>query len=116
VGGAGHAAAIIFLMPTELPIACSLPASELPDRLAAMTEVGRTSLRSVSSEPNRAELRFDSEAREQVVALVDAERQCCGFMEFSLEERDDEVMLRIEAPEGAEPVLEGLVSAFSRTA
>lgn len=101
-------------MATELPIACSLTAAQLPERIAEMRELGRHSLRALTTGANRAELRFATQARERLGELVAAERECCGFMSFELEESRGEVVLRIEAPEGAEPVLEGLVAAFSR--
>ncbi|MGH2750571.1 MAG: hypothetical protein ACRDK3_06825 [Actinomycetota bacterium] len=37
--------------------------------------------------------------------LVDAERQCCSFLGFDLEESDDEIRLRTTFPPGAEGLL-----------
>jgi hypothetical protein len=102
------------MMPSALPIACSLSASELPERLAELAAVGRASLLAVAAEENRAELRFAAAARERLAAIVAAESQCCGFLALRLEEQSDAALLTIEAPAGAGPGLDGLVAAFSR--
>lgn len=69
-------------MPAELPIACSLTATELPARLAEMTTLGRDTLKDVLHETGHAELRFAAghSARERIEAIVQAEAQCCPFL------------------------------------
>jgi hypothetical protein len=101
-------------MPTELPIACSLSAVELPQRLAEMAELGRAALIEVRTEPTRAQLRFAAGAgmRDRVQAVVAAESQCCAFLTMSVTDEPDSVVLTIEAPGGAEVVLAELVGAF----
>ena len=101
-------------MPTELPIACSLTASELPTRLAQMAELGRDALLDSLTDGRRARLRFAAGAsvRERVAAVIEAESQCCAFLTMHIGEAPDEVVLTIEAPEDAELVLAELVSAF----
>jgi hypothetical protein len=105
-------------MSAEPPIACSLSATELPARLAAMAALGASALVDARSEPRRAELRFaagddDGDGvRERVDAIVAAESSCCAFLTMSVSEEDGLVVLAIDAPEGAEVVLEGLVAAF----
>jgi hypothetical protein len=98
--------------PTDLPIACSLTATELPRRLAEMADLGRAALVSVQRTPSHAELRFGAEVRERVAAIVAAESRCCGFLTMRVSEEGDRVALAIDAPEGAEPVLDELVGAF----
>jgi hypothetical protein len=102
-------------MPNSSPIACSLTATELPERLAEMARLGREALVSVSAEPQRAELRFaaEREVRERVQAIAAAEAQCCAFLTLSVGDEADAVVLTIEAPENAEPVLADLVEAFA---
>jgi len=101
-------------MTAEPPIACSLNATELPIRLAAMTDLGRDALLEAHTEDRRALLRFaaGSGVRERVEKIVAAESQCCAFLAMQVIDARDEVVLSIAAPEGAEPVLEELVSAF----
>jgi hypothetical protein len=96
------------------PIACSLSASELPARLAEMTDLGRAALLDADIQDRRAVLHFapDAGVRERVEGIVAAESQCCAFLEMQIAEAPDEIVLSITAPDGAEPVLDELVSAF----
>jgi hypothetical protein len=101
-------------MPSELPIACSLNASELPARLAEMADLGHAALVDARTEPTRARLRFAANAgvRARVEAIVAAESQCCAFLQMRVHDEPDTVVLTIDAPENAEPVLAELVDAF----
>jgi hypothetical protein len=99
---------------TELPIACSLSADELPKRLAEMSALGDDALVDARTGPAHAELRFAARdgIRERVEAIVAAESQCCAFLAMAVVDEPDTVILTIDAPEGAELVLDELVSAF----
>jgi hypothetical protein len=102
-------------MPTDLPVACSLSAAELPVRLAEMSAIGREALLGVERDGGTATLRFRSAAdtQERLSAIVAAEAQCCAFLEMTLEEAPQGMALTIKAPVAAESVLDDLVSAFS---
>ena len=100
-------------MPSELPIACSLSAAELPQRLAEMSDIGRASLVAAETDASRAVLTFRPAAVEQLAVIVAAEAECCSFLKMKLDDGPDAVQLTIEAPAGAEPVLQDLVAAFS---
>jgi hypothetical protein len=95
-------------------IACSLDAGEMRTRLAGMSALGRSSLLSAKSAGRRAELRFRPEAdtADRLTAIVAAEAECCAFLAMDLRSEPDALRLTIEAPEGAEHVLEELVEAF----
>ena len=101
-------------MPSELPIACSLSAAELPERLAELAALGRAALVDTRTEPHHAQLRFAAGegVRERVEAMVAAESSCCSFLTMSVSEEPDLVVLTIDAPEGAELVLDEMVAAF----
>src|SRR4051812_12277489 len=101
-------------MPTELPIACSLSAAELPARLAAMNELGRSALVGVERTKTTAVLRFRSggETSERPAAIVTAEARCCAFLDMTVSETGDALALTISAPPAAGPVLDELVAAF----
>jgi hypothetical protein len=106
-------------MPTELPIACSLSAVELPARLAEMNDLGRAALVGVEQRTGTALLRFRSGggASERLAAIVAAERRCCGFLDMSVSEiGGDALTLTIGAPDDAAPVLDELVAAFTAMA
>lgn len=101
-------------MPTDLPIACTLTATEYPQRLAEMRAIGEAAMVNADTQPARAVLRFAAGAgiRERVDAIVAAESQCCSFLDMAVTDEPDTVVLTIEAPEDAELVLAELVAAF----
>ncbi len=105
-------------MPTDLPIACSLTATEIPARLVEISTFGRTSLLSVETAPQHATLRFRAEGdtHKRLAAFVAAESECCAFLDMTLREEPEAVELAITAPPGAEPVLKSIVAAFSEGA
>jgi hypothetical protein len=101
-------------MPTDLPIACSLSASEAPQRLEEMADLGRAALVDAHTESRRAQLRFAAGVgvRDRVLAVAAAESECCAFLTIHVTNQRDTVVLTIDAPEGAESVLAELVDAF----
>jgi hypothetical protein len=101
-------------MPTELPIACSLNASDLTHRLAEIGALGHDALVDVRTEPTRAVLRFaaGTAIRARVVAVAQAESECCGFLTLNVSDEPDTVVLAIDAPADAQLVFDELVDAF----
>jgi hypothetical protein len=99
-------------MPHDaLPIACSLDATELPKRLAEMSSLGQAALIDAQDDATSAELRFA--AGTGVRARIDAaESQCCAFLDMTITDEPDTIVLTIEAPEDAGPVLAELVDTF----
>jgi hypothetical protein len=98
-------------MPT---FACTLTAAEMPDRLAETAALGR-SLQSSVVVDGRAVLRFrpDDETRARAAAFVAAESVCCSFLSFELLDEPDALVLTVDGPEGAEPIVAELVAALS---
>ena len=103
-------------MPTDLPIACSLSATELPARLAQIAELGRDALLDVELSGTHATLRLAAGAgvHGRVRSVVAAESACCAFLAMKVSDEPDAVVLDITAPEGAELLLHELVDAFGR--
>jgi hypothetical protein len=104
-----------LLMPDDaLPIACSLNAIELPKRLAEMAALGQVALVDARNEGTRAELRFAAGVgvRDRVEAVVIAESRCCAFLDMTVTDEPDTIVLTIEAPDNAELVLAELVDGF----
>ena len=96
----------------ELPLACSLDAAAMADRLAEMRALGRDAL--VAADDGVLRFRADAETRRRLERIVAAEAECCPFLRLELRDAADGLELAIAAPEGAEPVMAGLVEAFSR--
>lgn len=101
-------------MPTDLPIACSLPQNELSERLAQMAQLGEDALLEVRRVGVRAELVFapDAAVRERLAAIVAAEAQCCPFLTMNVTERGSTITLVVKAPDGAEVALSEIIDAF----
>jgi hypothetical protein len=102
-------------MATELPIACSLSGPDLRERLAEIRDVGRVGLIDIRREGGRRLLRFrpSAEISARLARIVEAEAQCCAFLDLTLDEAPDSIDLTVEGPDGAEPVVDELVAAFA---
>jgi hypothetical protein len=100
--------------PSELPIAVTLSAGELAQRLAEMADLGRAALIDARTGPTRAQLRLVAGAgvRGRAEAIVAAGSQCCAFLQMRIRDEPDTVILTIDAPRDAELVLAELVDAF----
>jgi hypothetical protein len=101
-------------MSTDPPIACSLSATELPERLAEMKDLSAAALLTIRSTGTRSELRFAADAmvRERLEAIVANEARCCPFLNMRLSENAGVITLYVEAPEGAEIAMSEIAGAF----
>ncbi len=99
----------------ELPIACTLTPGAMADRGEWLRQLGRKSLRAGERTPHGLALSFDLGARDEVIEWVRAERECCAFLTFDLNEAGDDVRLTVAGPPGSEPVLDGLLAALTDT-
>jgi hypothetical protein len=99
----------------EPPIACSLDADSLKERLGELRALGRDALLGADTVRGRSTLCFAAggETRARLEAIVAAEVRCCPFLSFTLDDAPDAIVMTISAPEGAEPVVAELVAAFS---
>lgn len=97
------------------PVACSLDAGKLEQRLAAIGETGTHGLVSHSVEGDSHLLRFrtDPTTRRRLEGIVAAEAECCPFLDLSLSEEGDELVLSITAPEDGRAVAAELAGAFT---
>lgn len=102
-------------MTERTPIACSLGASDLRQRLDEIAEIGADSLIERDADGGRHLLRFrsDPETRRRLETIVAAEAECCSFLELSLEEQGGELVLSVSAPEDGQSVADELAAAFA---
>jgi hypothetical protein len=100
------------LVLSDLPIACSLDAADLSQRVAEIGALGREALVGAEVAPGRAVLRFASGVHDRVAAIVAAEAKCCPFLDLRVTDEPDAVVLEIGAPADAQPVLEEFAAAF----
>jgi hypothetical protein len=83
---------------TDPPIACTLSAAELPERLTWIRQVTARSLRAYQLHGATLHLTYAREAYAELERIVASERQCCGFLRFDLRDAQGMVELTIEAP------------------
>jgi hypothetical protein len=96
------------MTPVELPLACSLTAEQQTDRADEFRELARRALADRHREPGRLVLSFQDlpGVAKQVEHLARRERECCPFLELSVERADGLVALSIGAGEGADAALD----------
>jgi hypothetical protein len=99
-------------MSTSTPIACTLTPGDYEKRLAWITTLNRSALRSHRLSHGTLELRYAPEAIAQVRDLVRREEQCCAFLRFTVRETSDALVLTIEAPEDARAASDILFEPF----
>ena len=93
-------------------IACALPVLEMGGRLVSLQKLIGGSLLE-AARTDRA-LRIDvgragrSSLYADTVAWANAEKACCAFLGFAVEETEDRVTLEIGAPAGAQATLDGI--------
>jgi hypothetical protein len=99
-------------MASELPIACSLPAEAAAERLDSLERLAHDALIASGRTREGIELRFraDEEVEQALLSFIEAERQCCAFLDFELT-RGSELRLWIGGPQDAEPVLDAFLRA-----
>ena len=99
----------------ELPIACTLTPAQMGDRVEWLRDLGARSLLDGRRQDGVLTLRFDAAAEDEVRAWVRAEQECCAFLSFELQPGEHDLRLAVLAPAGAEPVLDGLLTALQAT-
>jgi hypothetical protein len=96
----------------ELPIACTLTPGAMADRGEWLRRLGRERLIGGERRDGALDLRFDPAGEADVREWMKAEEECCAFLSFELDRAGDELRLAVAGPPGAEPVLDGLLSAL----
>jgi hypothetical protein len=80
-----------------------------------MAALGAGALDSVEENGRQTLLRFRASpgVSERLAGIVAAEAHCCAFLAMTLRDEPGLVVLTVEAPAGAEPVVAEIVAAFS---
>jgi hypothetical protein len=96
---------------TPESVSCTLDGAEFQDRVAEWREIGRHALDRSAGEgsvttmfPNRPEI------VEKLRVLIDAEKSCCDFLEFTLRARGDVLEMELRYPSGFESTLARLTA------
>jgi hypothetical protein len=87
----------------EIPIACSLTATQLDQRREVLAAL-RARCAEVQPVENGLQLRFEAApgVLADIARVIDLERQCCRFLRFQLDVHPDggPVLLELTGPEG----------------
>jgi hypothetical protein len=94
-------------------IECTLPVTEAAGRLCDLDDVvGGGRLRGIARAAGRFRFTVARDGREnledRLAGWAADEKSCCAFLGFAIESDGSSVTVEIEAPEGAEPTLDGL--------
>lgn len=84
-----------------VPIACTLSADDLRARLQRIDDLSRQHLVSQEHRGREVRLMYGHAAGGELREIVGLERECCGFLEFVLDEQPAGLQLTIRAPEAA---------------
>jgi hypothetical protein len=97
----------------ELPIACTLTPRDMAARASTLLPELLSRAREHQDLPEGFRLRFDatSDTLRRITAVIDAERQCCRFLQFQLtvEPNEGPIWLAVSGPPGTREFLAGLV-------
>ncbi len=97
----------------ELPIACTLDASDGQRRLTQWRGLGERAMLSAHLAERTLTVAYEPAALTELTALVRAEQTCCAFLDWALEERVDQLVLTIRSDAKGEPELSRLAGLFS---
>ena len=91
---------------------CSLDEMALAERLAQWRELAAEAV-PVEITPGRSvsDHRNSPDVRQRLSALIDAERDCCSFLDFTVQERGDHLRVELRYPPEFEPMLAQMTSA-----
>jgi len=87
-----------MLVVPEVPIACTLSSTELPERLAGIRQFTAQKLMAHRLEGTTLHLTYARDARAELERIVAGEQQCCGFLRFDLHDTPGAIELTIETP------------------
>ena len=96
----------------QLPIACNLDAEQGPVRIARWRSVGERAQLGAELQALTLTVTYRAAAQDELAALVRAERSCCAFLDWSLEQSNGHAVLKVEADEAGEPELVRLAGLF----
>ncbi len=97
---------------TRVPIACTLTAAEVDDRVGEWRELLARGVEERRLEGTVAHLRLvpGDDILVTAVDLAQREKTCCGFFSFSIEVDSSARWLRVEVPADAATILADLVA------
>jgi len=100
---------VLVTKPEDTPIACTLEAGALPDRLAEWRAVLDQARSRGTAADGALRIDFgDGLSLTELARLVDAEQHCCAFFSFAITVDHRGVALEVRAPDGAGAIVASL--------
>jgi hypothetical protein len=95
-------------MPNDTPIACTLDAAEMRDRVASIDTLLDDALLDQREIDGglRARFRDAPDIERRIHELIAAESRCCAFLSFAVGREPDALWLEITGAPEARPVIE----------
>ncbi len=95
---------------SEPRIACSLSPEAQERRFADFADLSRRALLGADRTPHgaRIRLRNTDTVHAAVRRLIEAERECCSFLEFGVEATDDHLLIDVSGPPHARALIDRL--------
>ncbi len=100
-------------MSQPVPIACTLSAGDVHQRLAWIADLNQRRLVRHRRDDLTLSLVYDREARPDVDRLVAQESECCPFLAFRVEDGVDGIVMTVTAPEEAREAADTLFDGFT---
>lgn len=99
----------------ELPVACTLDASDGLSRLQRWQHLHRAATPTVDITEGELEVRYRSGpgVLAELQKLVADERECCAFVSWMVTEDNGQPVLRVTAPPGSPQDIEPIVAMFA---
>jgi len=99
----------------DTPIACSLDAGSLADRVGEWQALVTTSVTAIEAEPTAVHLELDDSDRALVAAveLAQREKQCCPFFDVTMHIGTQQRTLTLGVPDGAEEAMATFVAMLT---
>jgi hypothetical protein len=95
----------------ELPIACTLGPGDGAARLAEWRRLSDSRL-DAQRDGRTLVVTYREDASADLTRLVEAERTCCAFLDWSLEHAGDRAILKVRSDEAGEPEIARLAELF----
>jgi len=87
-------------------LSCTLPGSELVQRIEEWRQVAaQARSRTLGRNSVVAVYPLEKELRSKLDRLIEAEKDCCSFMTFDVNEADDQLIVELSVPEQMRHVL-----------
>jgi hypothetical protein len=97
------------------PYSCTLVGDELAERIDAWQRILRRATdRRVDGRRAVASYPKDAPLLEQIRELIEAERTCCSFLEFRVEEHAGQIALELRLPEETPAPMNALILDLMR--